>query len=571
MKDERAIVTGTSMPAVHYADQPYVVKAKDGAWVMVVTTGVGGEGAKGQYVHFARSTDFGQTWETVPVESPDGPESSYAVLYVTEYGRIYCFYNHNTDNVRSVTARTGLQFNRVDSLGHFVFRYSDDNGKTWSGGRYDIPVRLFRVDREVNPTGGRIPFFWNVGKPLRTGEGVCVPLYKIGDVDPAWYDTEGVLLLCRNLETERDPEKLTWETLPDGEEGIRADRALYGHVSEEHSYVRLSDGTVMTVFRTVTGHPFCAYSTDEGHHFTEPEPLRYGDGSKVGHPRAANFIWKCENGKYLYWHHNHAGKDYLWRNPVFLSGGVEVDTPEGRRISLSEPEVLLYDPDPFCAISYPDLWEDGGAYYISETQKEKARFHQIDKTLLETLWQDAERRTLPEGGELLSDMLPVLPAFARRIWTFPMYKEEVPVSFALSFAFTQDGKAGEVLSAMERMVGIRLTTDGERLLFFMSDGFSHFALQSPALSKDRHQVAVLIDGGAHVCRFVLDGAAVRPTEEEPTPFGMFDRNFTEVAKGQPLWRRGDVENLRLYRELVTAPQMAMIQRGIKEKSGAGQR
>lgn len=305
------------------------MKADDSAWVMVVTTGDGPEGAGGQYVLSARSTDRGRTWKTLPVEQPGGPESSYAVMYCTENGRIYCFYNNNTDNIRAVTARTGLRFTRVDSLGLFVFRYSDGNGQSWSSSRHDIPVWLFRVDWEINPTGGRTPFFRNVGKSLRTAEGVCVPLYKIGDADPAWYDTEDVPLFCRNPETERDVEKLTGETLPDGEDGICADRSLYGHVSEEHSFVWLSDGTLMTVFRKVSGHPFCAYSRDEGHSFTKPAPLHYRDGSCVGHPRTVNFIWKCENGRYLYWHHNHAGKDYRGRNPVFLSGGVETDTPEG--------------------------------------------------------------------------------------------------------------------------------------------------------------------------------------------------------------------------------------------------
>ena len=549
------------MPAIHYADQPYVVKAADGAWVMVVTTGAGLEGAAGQHVLSARSTDGGQTWQCVPVEDPAGPESSYAVLYRTEYGRIYCFYNHNTDNVRSVTARTGLVFSRVDSLGHFVFRYSDDHGKTWSEKRWDIPIRPFRVDREVNPTGGSIPFFWNVGKPLRTGEGVCVPLYKIGDVDPAWYDTEGVLLLCRNLETERDPEKLTWETLPEGEDGIRADRARYGHVSEEHSYIRLSDGTVMVVFRTVTGHPFCAYSTDEGHHFTRPEPLCYRDGSRVGNPRAANFLWKCENGRYLYWHHNHAGRDYEARNPAFLSGGVEVDTAQGKRLALGEAEVVLYDPDPFIRISYPDLWEDGGAYYLSETQKEKARFHRLDEGLLRELWADAAGETRSERGEKLGDVLPVLPPFACHSHSFDAHKEELPTFFALSFVFTQDGTARVLADAMARGAGLRLYTDGTRVTFYMSDAFCRFTLSTPPLSSGQHRVAVLVDGGAHIVRFVLDGAAVRCTEEEPTPFGRFDRDFGGVVLGQSLRRSADVQEMRLYRERVTAPRMAMMQRG----------
>ena len=50
-----------------------------------------------------RSTDQGRTWEKiVPIEPADGPEASYAVLLKVPGGRIYAFYNHNTDNVREV-------------------------------------------------------------------------------------------------------------------------------------------------------------------------------------------------------------------------------------------------------------------------------------------------------------------------------------------------------------------------------------------------------------------------------------------------------------------------------------
>ncbi len=57
-----------------------------------------------------RSTDRGQTWSTpVDVEPASGPEASYAVLLKVPEGsraagRIFVFYNHNTDNVREVLA-----------------------------------------------------------------------------------------------------------------------------------------------------------------------------------------------------------------------------------------------------------------------------------------------------------------------------------------------------------------------------------------------------------------------------------------------------------------------------------
>ena len=65
-----------------------------------MTTGVGVEGAGGQHVVSMRSTDQGRTWEKiVPIEPADGPEASYAVLLKVPGGRIYAFYNHNTDRV----------------------------------------------------------------------------------------------------------------------------------------------------------------------------------------------------------------------------------------------------------------------------------------------------------------------------------------------------------------------------------------------------------------------------------------------------------------------------------------
>ena len=39
--DARNIQNGSKIPVEYYSDQPYVVEADDGAWVLVVTTGAG--------------------------------------------------------------------------------------------------------------------------------------------------------------------------------------------------------------------------------------------------------------------------------------------------------------------------------------------------------------------------------------------------------------------------------------------------------------------------------------------------------------------------------------------------
>ncbi|MCA9437483.1 MAG: exo-alpha-sialidase, partial [Candidatus Omnitrophica bacterium] len=103
--DWRNIHNGSEIPTESYADQPYVVKTDDGAWLCVVTTGSGHEGQSGQHVVSMRSVDLGKTWsEPVAIEPATGPEASYAVLLKAPSGRIYVFYNHNTDNLREARA-----------------------------------------------------------------------------------------------------------------------------------------------------------------------------------------------------------------------------------------------------------------------------------------------------------------------------------------------------------------------------------------------------------------------------------------------------------------------------------
>ena len=142
--DTRNIATGFNIPSEGYADQPYIVKTDDGACLCAITTGSGHEGAGGQHIVSMRSMDRGRTWEKpVDIEPADGPEASYVVLLKTPYGRIYALYNHNTDNVREVKREDKGVYMRVDSLGHYVFKYSDDHGRTWSAQRHEIPVREF--------------------------------------------------------------------------------------------------------------------------------------------------------------------------------------------------------------------------------------------------------------------------------------------------------------------------------------------------------------------------------------------------------------------------------------------
>jgi len=83
--------------------------------------------------------------------------------------------------------------------------------------------------------------------------------------------------------------------------------------------------------------------------------------------------------------YNHAGRGYEGRNPAYLLGGSEKDSPDGKVIHWGEPVAVLYSKDKSVRISYPDfIWDDG--LYITETQKSTARVHRIPDELLKQLW-----------------------------------------------------------------------------------------------------------------------------------------------------------------------------------------
>jgi len=386
------IATGSEIPSEGYCDQPYVVKLADGTWLCTMTTGKGHEGQSGQHIVSCRSRDRGESWgPLVDIEPAAGPEASWVMPYLTENGRVYAFYTYNAADMRSVIADTEYSRGRVDTLGEYAVKYSDDGGRTWSRKRWFIPVREAAIDRE-NPYQGKVRFFWGVGKPIRHEGALYLGFSKIGRFGEGFIAvSESWFLRCGNIESERDPSKLEWETLPEGDIGLRSPE---GSIAEEVNLTSLSDGSLFCTYRTVAGHPCHAYSRDDGRTWSGPAFMTFRPGGKlVDHPRAANFVRRLTEGPYagrfIYWFHNHGGTGYQGRNPAYLLGGVERDGEQGRVIHWGEPVAVLYHQDEQVRISYPDFtWDDG--LYITETQKTTARVHRIPDALLKRLWIEDE-------------------------------------------------------------------------------------------------------------------------------------------------------------------------------------
>ncbi len=605
-RDPRHIVNGREIPTETYSDQPYIVQTNDGAWLCVMTTGGGREGERGQHIVSLRSPDQGRSWsEPVDVEAADGPESSYAVVLKAPDGRLYCFYNYNADNRRWVKADDppyqGGKCYRVDTQGSFVFKSSDDGGRSWSTERTRIPIRNFEIDRQ-NPYGGEIQYFWNVGRAFIHNGAAYVPLHKVGGFGEGFMtSSQGVLLKSDNLLNELEPERATWQTLPDGDVGLRTPPGG-GPVSDEQSFCVLSDGSFYCVYRTIDGHPVECYSRDGGHTWSEPQYKRYANGRLMKHPRAANFAWRCENGRFLYWFHNHGGRfirehpqrrtmAYQDRNPVWFSGGVETDGPDGRVIQWSQPEIALYDDDPIIRMSYPDLVEEEGRYFMTETQKDVARVHELDSALLQGMWNQFDKGAAVAREGLLLELiaeeealpaqvsLPELPVFVRRSTKRADHgTEDLRAGFSIELWLrfdTLDEDQVVLDNRTESGQGICLrTTKRGTLEIVLHDGRSEsrWACDPGLLTTDQpHHVVATVDGGPKIISFVVDGALCDGGDDRQFGWGRFTPHYRGPAGGDTLHigpsLRGEITTLRLYaRALRTAEAVGNFQAG--RQSGA---
>jgi hypothetical protein len=493
--DPRNIRTGLPIPAQNYCDQPYVVVASNGEWVVVLTTGTGEEGSPGQHVVSARSADQGQTWSALAdIEPSSGPEASWAVPLLTPYGRIYAFYTFNGDTVSNLPGSTARI--RTDMLGWYCFKYSDDNGRTWSAQRTRIPLPVTACDR-TNQWGGAVQIFWGIDKPKVQNGVVRFGFTKLGRY--MLDQGEGWVVTSDNLLTERDPAQLRFAIRPDGDRGIR--NPAFGSVQEEHNLVPLDGDDLFCAYRLNELTPAQSVSRDGGRTWSLPARMTYGPGQRtLKQPRACPKLFKTADGRFLFWFHNHSGKSFESRNPVFLSGGL---LHADGVIRWSEPEVVLFDPAVGTRMSYPDLIEQDGRVWLTETQKTVARVHALDPSLVHGLWGQATNRTVCAEG-----LLPTAGADA--------FGRLEGRGLSVEMLFTLDSDApGQTLFRKTDAAGkgvsvaTALAADGSpALAITLSDGTRSVMWDTdPGLIRKgwTHHVVFLCDFSARLIGVVLDG------------------------------------------------------------------
>jgi len=352
-----------------------VVPTESGAWLAVWTMATQ-ENHPDQRVVVARSIDKGHTWTRSVVldgqVAGNGQRASWGFPFaVPGSRRVYVFYNKNV----------GITDAREDTTGVLRFRYSDDEGLTWSRAMYDLPIGHAAIDHP-DPTR---PKNWIVYQrpTILPGERVVAGFTRWSsrayNPEPDLFKTDSEVFFLRfdNILTEDNPAKLTVTTLPEGDRGLRALRRDIPTVSvaQEPTVVALADGRWLCVMRTLNGAIYMALSSDGGRSWTEPHPLRSGpNGPLMLNPIAPCPLYKLRDGRYLlvFYHNDGTANggsgpaDYRRnRYPAYMTIGRETGDAE-QPLRFGPPKVLCTSDGVALGptrrtevASYPSLLEDG--------------------------------------------------------------------------------------------------------------------------------------------------------------------------------------------------------------------
>ena len=547
--DSRQIEEGLSIYENSYIDQPYVLTLQDGRWFCVFTTGPKSESGPGQHIASMLSSNHGKSWSIpVNIEPDTGAISSWGIPYLTDYGRIYVFYNYNGDHISMVKDKPVKQ---AGLLGWYCYKYSDDNGKTWSA-RFRLPLKKTAVDF-ANDWKGDVQMFWGIDKPHMVRNNLFFAFTKLGKFPQSLG--EGWFFSSDNIRYEKDATKIHWTLMPFENKGVR--NPSFGPVQEEFNSVTLSDNSIYCIYRTAMGFPAQTISRDGGVTWTHPLVASYTPkGQPFKNPRACPRLFKCKNGKYLFWFHNHSGKDFKGRNPVWLSGGIE----KNGTIYWSQPEILLYGDSSINGMSYPDLIEENGKYWITETQKSKARVHTLDPALLTGLWNQSTNNKVVKKGMMLNKTA-INRSISVPLLHLPSLKEG---GFAVElwtncFEFTP----GQILvdNRSEQGKGFVITTaDSNRLRIQLSDGENAFSWTTdPELlqAKRLHHIVFNVDGESDILSIIIDGKLCDGGLFRQYGWGRFSSKLDDV-NGKQLRLvpdfKGTIQRIRIYNRYLTTSE-----------------
>jgi len=512
----------------HFNDNAQMVIAEDGTWICAWTTGTS-ETAADMHIGYKTSTDHGKTWSQVKAIEPatETITAAYGYLFKSPLnGRIFSFYRlHDKQEIKKELQGTSMKNvlgHFYDTVGYPYFRYSDDNGKTWSK-RHKIPTRRTEID---NPEGPLAGWFYGIG-PVIIGDQVWFSVNKTQPFYSSRWETW--FYVSPNLHTESDPAKFIWKNKPEGEVGVVPNRGLPYWV--EASLVQLQDPNHMycVARNRYAGYLGQSFSIDGGNTWQNPpSAAQYWDGSGVLHnPKAGPMLKQLSDGTYfLTFYNDRARADDVvhWsklydRSPLWCAVGWR----DGNVLKFSQPEILLYNDQDVTAsaegnrssVYAPFLFEaDGKVFTVYSNKKTDVQIAQIPWPLINGLKNQRKANTIKQENLLLSLGTNQLKSKEIVAFTENHFKPlDKAGSFSVEFRVRfRDAEANQTLLDTRNNKGqglwIGLTKERKIRIELVDRYFEHQFAQSAEnliTAGKLHHVIVTVDGASDTIIILIDG------------------------------------------------------------------
>lgn len=572
------------------------------------------EGGPGLRLYSTSSTDHGRTWTPLAAIDDDDRQShdGYQLVHRLPDGRerIFVFYGWNRGSQYPPGADPSLtEIKRTDMQldeGYWL-RVSDDAGTTWGDRRHLIPIRRTRIDRE-NPWGGQTMGMFLCDKPSVIDGAVYLAFQKTRDGAGETPGSEAFFLRSRNMLTVDDLDDALWETLPDGDEGLRSPGGDLSLGEEPHvlavGTVHARVGRLLSVWRAETGRLAAAYSDDGGATWDAPFWLTYeglpigkGGQRELRNPRGSVTPYRFRRpspigtGEFAMLFYNNGRTDrlgYTGRRIYWLTIGRE---SAGGVITWTQPEVALYwdgtgfegrpgwNPD--WAIvdgpGYPDWveYEDGRLAYV-ESNKLAVRYHEVDPRTLHYLRHQPELAVMPTESLVLEHVVVAGEAHSLVGPVLPDLRAGGGYSMVVQIAAaTAHRAAGEVLvsafSTVTAALGeepsdrritkgyeIAITPHGQVELF-VTDGFGQTLRHATTITDQGvddgaiHVVTFIVDGGPKIVSVVVDEHLDDGGEIAPQGWAFVSNELGEVGGSEIEVKPGRLRRFALYdRALLTS-------------------
>jgi hypothetical protein len=261
----------------------------------------------------------------------------------------------------------------------------------------------------------------------------------------------------------------------------------------------------------------------------------------------------------LFWYHNSGRKDFNSRNPAWISGGIEKDG----KIIWSQPEILLYEDKADQRMSYPDLIEQNGKYWITETNKENARCHPIPDGFFDLIWSQFDRKTVTvdnlvaqwNENEIRSHLTFQIPQVENI-----HYQSGFTFDFKISLTDLRQGQVIFVAKAQDSKEVVLQTGEYGSVEIVIRNGTEEEKWNSdPGLINafGEHCVAVSVDNGPKIIQFVVDGTVCNGRDFRQYGWTRFKSDLEKISfekieigdlnTGQ-LRPKGTLKNLRVYNQ-----------------------